>query len=386
MVLLLGVGIAAFVYAMATPAKISLENEKKTFAALEQVKEALIGRAAADSTRPGSFPCPDIDNDGVLTLGIDYGGGGTCTSNIGRLPWRTLGLPDLRDGSGERLWYALSINFQDASGTIITSDTLGTLTVYSNPGSTSATASTLTTQAVAVIFAPGAALDTQDRSSSTTMSCTSPSGTIARNRCASNYLDIAVGPSGNIDNTTTNGPFIQAHPSTTFNDRLLVITAADLMPVVEQRVAREMMSLLRRYYSMVGSYPWADDNITPGSSTISVNRGRFPCNIALPLSWGNLSPLTPSLPTWLTNGCGSNGWASVTYYALATLPGVTPLTVDGVPGTDVLLITPGAATASPRGAWPTAYFEDSENNNNNNDSYITPTSTAYNRDRLYRYP
>jgi hypothetical protein len=27
---------------------------------------------------------------------------------LGRLPWKTLGLPDLRDGDGERLWYAVS--------------------------------------------------------------------------------------------------------------------------------------------------------------------------------------------------------------------------------------------------------------------------------------
>src|SRR5690606_298057 len=27
---------------------------------------------------------------------------------LGRLPWKTLGLPDLRDGHGERLWYAVS--------------------------------------------------------------------------------------------------------------------------------------------------------------------------------------------------------------------------------------------------------------------------------------
>ena len=33
-------------------------------------------------------------------------------SASGRLPWKTLGLPDLRDGHGERLWYAVSTQLQ----------------------------------------------------------------------------------------------------------------------------------------------------------------------------------------------------------------------------------------------------------------------------------
>ena len=52
---------------------------------------------------------------------------------IGRLPWRTLGLPDLRDSSGERLWYAVSRQFARNPTCMpncpLTSDTLGQLTV-----------------------------------------------------------------------------------------------------------------------------------------------------------------------------------------------------------------------------------------------------------------
>jgi hypothetical protein len=57
---------------------------------------------------------------------------------------------------------------------------------------------------------------------------------------------------------------------------------------------------------------------------------------------------------------------------------------------DLLLITPGAATASPRGNWPaadfspiTGFFEDAENSGNNNDTYVVPPSTKYDRDRIY---
>ncbi len=54
--------------------------------------------------RPADLPCPDLDNDGEAET--------ACASNInmrlGRLPWKTLGTEDLRDGAGERLWYAVS--------------------------------------------------------------------------------------------------------------------------------------------------------------------------------------------------------------------------------------------------------------------------------------
>src|SRR5258708_29066232 len=48
----------------------------------------------------------------------------TLFRSIGRIPWKTLGIDDLRDASGERLWYALAHNFRKLSGTtVINSDT-----------------------------------------------------------------------------------------------------------------------------------------------------------------------------------------------------------------------------------------------------------------------
>jgi hypothetical protein len=57
---------------------------------------------------------------------------------------------------------------------------------------------------------------------------------------------------------------------------------------------------------------------------------------------------------------------------------------------DLILITPGAATSSRASGWPTSfssisgYFDDSENSNNDDyNCYIVPTSTNYDRDRIY---
>jgi hypothetical protein len=98
--------------------------------ALARAKAALIGFAATYADDPdhkgqpqGYLPCPDVDGDGSAE---------TCSSRgktvLGRFPWRTLGLPPLRDGSGECLWYVVSGTYKDNPKGILTSDTDGQLT------------------------------------------------------------------------------------------------------------------------------------------------------------------------------------------------------------------------------------------------------------------
>jgi len=104
--LMIGFGVAALVYAYTNPAAIKIETDKKTIYALAQARDALIGYAAglnySGTERPGNLPCPDANDNGSGESSCD-----TPASRVGRLPWKTLGLPDLRDGYGERLWYAV---------------------------------------------------------------------------------------------------------------------------------------------------------------------------------------------------------------------------------------------------------------------------------------
>src|SRR5690606_16409670 len=86
--LVLGIAATAVAYTRIGPTDIEIERDKRSAAALAQARDALIGRAAADSTRPGSLPCPDIDNDGDAESPVTYGG--VCPSYIGRFPWKTL--------------------------------------------------------------------------------------------------------------------------------------------------------------------------------------------------------------------------------------------------------------------------------------------------------
>jgi hypothetical protein len=325
------------------------------------------------------------------------------------VPWKTLGIPEPKDDAGETLWYAIAGPFRiwGVNSNPINSDTKGNLTVYQD-----STATAITTEAVAVLFAPGATLGTQNRDTAVTALCPTTGTTIARNLCAANYLETTAG----INNSTTNGPFISALNSGNFNDKVMAITTADLMPIVEQRVAREVRTFLQSYkaataalgYTTVagpGIYPWAD--CTDGSSdTDHPNRGRIPYIGATPVNWGD--PGMPSLPTWYKD----NNWSWVIYYsagknyledsgALCSTdpnwgcePGQTSLSVNGVWGKEVVFFMTGPASASrPLGTigdcnptyW-TAYLDDSENNDLLNDRYVTPSSTAYPRDRLYTIP
>ena len=71
--------------------------------ALAVAQEALVahatGRPIDEAVGPGYLPCPDLDDDGWAesTCGSQDGHTGQA-QRLGRLPWKTLGIPDLRDG------------------------------------------------------------------------------------------------------------------------------------------------------------------------------------------------------------------------------------------------------------------------------------------------
>jgi len=290
-VLLLIVGAGAFLYTLATPGKISIENDKKTAAALAQAREALIGRAAADATRPGSLPCPDIDGDGAAESPVAYGG--VCPSYIGRFPWKTLGAQELRDGGGERLWYALTPSFRDhATGGVLNSDTLGQLTITGTAPAGSV---------IAIIFAPGAVVSSQVRDT-------------ANQNNVANYLE-----GGNDTGITTN-TFVTGLATSTFNDKLLAITSDALFSVVGMRVAREARTFLTEYFNANGYYPFAATYTDPTyGCTPGVTSGRIPSPAPL---LGLISATCVGLADWLGLAqppawFATNNWHHVTHYAVA---------------------------------------------------------------------
>jgi hypothetical protein len=298
-----------------------------------QARAALIGYSAMDDNRPGSLPCPDTNNDGIADLLV----GTECPKNLGRLPWRTLGLPDLRDSSGEVLWYAVSPNMVHYStAPPLNSNTIGILTV---------TGSAPATDVAAVLIAPGAALPSQVRDT-------------ANLNNADRYFE---GENANFETSAKQNNTYQSGAVTdTFNDRIAVITRRQLFNVVEWRVAKEIRGTLQRYYTTNGYFPFANDY---GSGTT----GSFPCKpgemrgrLPNPNSM-NISTTCPGNADWNTGLSTpppawffANDWHLLTYYSLASAcTHVTPgcpfgagyLIVNGV-GTRHAIVIVGSAALS----------------------------------------
>lgn len=372
-VMLAMVGVVVFTTTL-SPTTGRHRAEQETTSAMSKAKESLIGYAASSAILPGQLPCPDTNNDGIAEPRV----AGNCPSTIGRLPWKTLGLDDLRDGAGERLWYAPSSTFTRELYTFdcpavecFDSDTKGTLTVSQDQA-----ANVITNEAVAVIFAPGSLLPGQLRD-------------VANQNNPANYLDATDGVSNTLPPafiTALNSDWVNPPPASPFNDRLVVISTVDLWTVVEIRIAREIVKLLTQYRAATGHYPWASNDFDDDSVS-GDRRGMTPIENALPETWGSLGI---SVPNYLAGS--DSKWGRLFYYAISQCAS------DGAPAPpscsrlaylgndkDLVLITPGPAGSSRPSTNLSDYFEDFENRNND-DVFVVPSSTAYARDRVYSCP
>jgi len=271
MLLVLITGAAYLLVQSLNAGSIATERDRITQQALAQAKEALIAYAVNDSNRPGSLPCPDANDDGWAKVPEDYSGS-NCQTLIGRLPWRTLGIGDLRDGYGERLWYALSNDFRASSPVALNSDTKGDLTIFGM---------TPLNDAIAVVLSPGPVLVregstiSQDRGGGT--SPCPPPYTSTPKCDPVNYLDTALGQ----NNADGNSTFVTAISTASFNDLLLALTHDALFTSVNKRVAGKIRgattpaSGVQGYYEQQSPkhYPWASNGTgyqIPGKKTGSV--------------------------------------------------------------------------------------------------------------------
>lgn len=299
MVIVLILGSAFFLVKQLNSTALRLNSDAKSNNVLAQAKDALIGYAATNSNRPGALPCPDLNAPGSANEGT---AAGTCSSlaqQVGRLPWKTLNLPDLRDASGERLWYALSDNFRDASGKVVNSDTPGTLELNGNPAPGSPyTATSLANSVVAIVFAPGAAVSGQTRDPSNTANLT----------LVSNYLDGANGDSANDDvfvsalasDGVTSATTCGSQPTPcAFNDILLAVTHADLFSVVDgiitTKLKTDIAPIVASYFNVWGAYPFPASFVDPTTATSAWSGVAGNIGGLLPLSD------TTSRFTWVTS-------------------------------------------------------------------------------------
>jgi len=265
------------------------QRDRITERALAQAREALIAYAAErpidGAVGPGYLPCPDTDDDGwaEATCGSLSGHLGQA-DRLGRLPWKTLGLPDLRDGSGERLWYAVSTRHKGLLNCAASREcrdmspaaALGTITVRGADGRPIYDGTIADPRraavggAAAVVIAPGEALVRADGRQQSRACAAGECDAAGRclpdpprhaARCDPlNYLDLAPARAAGEDNAYftdrtdvrsanvdgfIQGPVADPLGGIAVNDRVAVVGYADLMPRVLARVAHELAHCLR---------------------------------------------------------------------------------------------------------------------------------------------
>lgn len=294
--LLFALAATAFLISGLDGTSLNKERQKRTAFALADAKAALIGYALKSgiltgADRPGDLPCPDTNHDGSSET--------SCPGNaIGRLPWRTLGLADLRDEYDESLWYAVSANYKkNPKIGKLNSATNGTISLRDSTG-TIIRNGTTATAAIAVVISPGNPLTRQDG--------------VVQNRIVANYdnalhyLDNfdSVDNSKDEDNsgfveTSTNG-FISglikdASNAVVLNDSIIAINYGDLMPLLEKRVANEVKKRLTDLGGLPLAVPFTNpstlnNNFAPVKAT---NQGLLPVN---PHYWFSID----SNPSYIT--------------------------------------------------------------------------------------
>jgi len=228
-VILIILGVAAALLVGALTSNRQIERDKIAADVMSKAKEALIGYAATyRDSHPGEvfgyLPCPDTNNDGIA----DEPCGAQDVSVLGRLPWKTLGLPPLRDSAGECLWYAVSGSFKNnPKTTLLNWDTAGQLIVNDAGGVT------LATGVAAVIFSPRGVIGGQDRTPAGTPEC-------GGNTTVAAYLDggdpiyAGTAPAAGATTTLTVATATSTANGTN-NDQGLSITPDEIFRRIKQR-------------------------------------------------------------------------------------------------------------------------------------------------------
>jgi type II secretory pathway pseudopilin PulG len=238
----------------------SAEREARTDSALTQARDALIGFAATYRDTHanqvfGYLPCPDNDNDGDADLSC----GKANVSVVGRLPWKTLGLPPLRDGSGECLWYALSGNAKDTAKTAVYNwDTPGQFVIH-GAGGTPLAGADAHQRPLAVIFAARSPLAAQSRTAASTSPCGGGN--------AADYLE-GLGTLGTGDTTIVVADADSIRNGRN-NDRATWITSKDIFDRVKGRsdFKTDVDTLINEFADYLNGLP-ADSlpSASPGAS------------------------------------------------------------------------------------------------------------------------
>ncbi len=240
MMLVLIVGSAFYLTTKLNTNLVKTQHSLETGIAMKAAKNALIGYAISYPDKvnadegPGYLPCPDLNNNGSSAGSCSING----TTSIGRFPYKTLEVEELRDGHGERLWYVVSDNFRNnPKMTPLNSETAGnssgdmTVDGYTN--------------IAAVIFVADVPENNQNRIA-------------ANENDYTHYIEATF--------TDSDGDAVLDSITTAATDRYILLTRDELMQDVEKRVLGEASQFLTTYFNTYGAYPWLTPFADPKAS------------------------------------------------------------------------------------------------------------------------
>jgi hypothetical protein len=305
---------------------------------LAEAKAALVGWIAtnaleATERNPGRLPCPQAWGD-VGSSNEGRAAGNCVQPAIGWLPWKTLGLPPMRDAAGEQLWYAISPGWHlPSSG--------ATLTINSeSPGQLSLDGQAL----VALIIAPGRALNVNPDGAQVAAGCVVRSQSRALNLPSTppdvlDYLECDNASSSDYSYTPN---VVDNATNPVLNDQVVAVTTADILPALEaaitKRIEREIVPHLKTLYA---SSDWG--------ATISLTDPVYPYAATLPTTTyqgvGGVQGIFPA--NYYAASCGSDPRCSLTFGVAwtATSNTATPSVLPSV------TVTGGSGTIDPPYQW-----------------------------------
>lgn len=238
MLVLVAMGVLYLVVNGASIVGLRLGHSTETSTALMRAKEALVGYAATYRDDPthssevfGYLPCPDMT---ATPTGLQGNGvansvcGGSGATVAGLLPYKTLGLEDLRDADGVCLWYVVSGNFKNSPEiTPMNWDTQGEIQVIDANGNAILAPDDANGGAAAVVIAAGQPLGAQSRTPNANNVCGAMPAEVSA------YLESSL----NVTGTTilTDGEAKDASGNIVKNDALLPITPKEIFDRIAKR-------------------------------------------------------------------------------------------------------------------------------------------------------
>lgn len=264
------------------------QDQVATISALMKAKESVIAYAVMHAdyfpagAGVGHLMCPDTDSPAFAANGAPLAPFGLPNSPcgpdaIGRLPHFValpsgdpLPISDFGAGRDQQLWYAVAdvflANPNGGISNVVNSSTAGGLTLDGQ------------SDVVAVLLAPGQALDGQTRPATTPAA----------------YLEAenVIGPA-----------FVSGWPAApdTFNDRILAIRRTELLLPMTAKVAEEMKKHLDAYHLGGGVYPADQAAFTAAFATAPP---WLSSNNWLLGTTTTYTPLSADSATLLFSGCG----------------------------------------------------------------------------------